>query len=99
MKLPKTVNICGKIYKVRKDPKSYDGGGTTARCEMTVGTKNKNPERQFEIFLHEVMEIAAVEKDYRYHGGNDADLLFVMSHKEFDNYTVDVASAIRPMIK
>ena len=99
MKLPQTVNICGKIYKVKKDPRSYDGKGSTAKCEMTVGTKNKNPERQFEILIHEVMEIAAVERDIRYNGCRQDDLLFVMSHKEFDNYSVDIATAIRPMMK
>ena len=94
MKIPQTIILCGKTYKVKKDPKSYDGKGSTATCEMTVGTKNKNPERQFEIFLHEVMEIIAVEHDvrYGYDGGNG--LIFVMSHKEFDNYTVDVAAAL-----
>lgn len=97
MRLPKTITICGKTYEVKKNQKSYDGKGSTATCEMTIGTKNKSPERQFEIFLHEVVEIIACERDVRYSSLDG--LIFVMTHKEFDNVLVDVAAAVYPMIK
>ena len=99
MRLPKTVQICGITYPVRAVKTSYDGGGSTASPEITVGTKSKNEERKFEILLHEIMEVAACERGYRYGSGTSDGCVFVMNHGEFDNYSKDVASAIRPMLK
>lgn len=99
MKLPKTVQICGITYPVKTVHTSYDGGGSTSRPCLTVGTKSKNNERYWEIFLHEVMEVAACERGYRYGGGLSDGSAFVMSHKEFDNFSRDIATAIRPMLK
>lgn len=39
MRLPKTVQISGMTYPVRIDSKSYDGGGSTSRPHITIGTK------------------------------------------------------------
>ncbi len=99
MKLPKTINICGMTYPVRTNSKSYDGGGSTSNPHIMVGTKSKNSERFQEILLHEIMEIAACERGYRYGGGMSDGAIFVMNHKEFDNFSRDVAVAIRPMIR
>lgn len=99
MRIPKTVQISGITYPVGMDKTSYDGGGSTSKPRITVGTKSKNNERHWEIFLHEVMEIAACERGCRYGGGLSDGSVFVMSHKEFDNFSRDIATAIRPMIK
>lgn len=99
MRLPKTVQICGKTYTVKTNNKSYDGGGSTTHLNLTVGTKSKNSERSFEIFCHEIMEITACERGYRYGGGSSDGATFVMSHKEFDTFSADVAAAIYPMTK
>ncbi len=99
MKLPNQVQICGITYPVRVDKTSYDGGGSTASPEITVGTKSKNAERKFEIFLHEVMEVAACERGYRYGSSTSKGSMFIMNHAEFDNYSKDIATAIRPMLK
>ncbi len=98
-RLPKTVQICGKTYPVKQVKDSYDGGGGTAKPSLWVGTKPKTPERIFEIFVHEVMELVACERGDRYGSGVSDDSMFVMNHKEFDNFSVDVAAAIRPMLK
>lgn len=98
IKLPKTVQICGMTYSVKTDKNTYDGAGTTCNPSITVGTKSKNKERYWEIFLHEVMEVAACERNYRYGGRGSENSLFVMSHKEFDSFARDIATAIRPMI-
>ena len=99
MRLPKTVQISGITYPVKKNNQSYDGGGSTTYPHITVGTKSKNNERHLEILIHEIMEVAACERGYRYGGGISDGSVFVMSHKEFDNFSCDVATAIRPMIK
>lgn len=99
MKLPKKVDICGMTYTVRTNSKSYDGGGSTCNPHITVGTKSKNNERYQEILLHEIMEIAACERGYRYGSGGSDNAMFVMSHKEFDNFSRDIAVALRPMLR
>lgn len=99
MKLPKKLVICGITYPISAVKTSYDGGGSTTTPEITVGTKSRNKERQFEILLHEVMEIAACERGYRYGSGTSTGCVFVMDHSEFDNYSQDIASAIRPMLR
>ena len=99
MKLPKTLQISGMTYPIRTDKTSYDGGGSTASLGIMVGTKSKNAEREWEILLHEVMEIAACERGYRYGSGISGGAVFVMNHKEFDDYAKDIATAIRPLLK
>lgn len=99
MRLPKTVQISGITYPVKIDNKSYDGSGSTANPHIVVGTKSKNNERCLEIFIHEVMEVAACERGYRYGGGVSGGSMFVMNHNEFDNFSRDVATAIKPIVK
>ena len=99
MRLPQKVQICGMTYPVRIDKTSYDGGGSTSSPNIIVGTKSKNDKRKWEILLHEIMEIAACERGYRYGNGISEGSKFVMSHKEFDNYSQDVAMAIWPMLR
>ena len=98
MRIPKKVTICGKTYKVGKDSKVYGGKGSTSLAKITIGTKCRNSEVQFEIFVHEVMELVACERELRYGDGYSDGSIFVMSHKEFDNFSADVATAIRPMV-
>ena len=99
MRLPKKVQISGMTYPVKIDKTSYDGGGSTAHPCIIVGTKSKNEERKLEILLHEIMEVAACERGYRYGSGSSDGSVFVMNHKEFDNFSQDIATAIRPIIK
>lgn len=99
MKLPKTVQISGKTYAVRKDNKIWGGNGGTGRQEIVVGTrKDQSTQRKFENFMHEVTELVAAEHSLRYESA-DEEIKFVMSHKQFDRFASDVATAIFPMMK
>jgi len=99
MKLPKTVNICGKTYDVHKDRKGDHGHGQTFKQKITIGVKEQSDERQFDTFLHEVAELIACEKNLRYGDGHSETSVFVMSHKEFEYFASALATAIMPMIK
>ena len=99
MKLPKTVNICGKTYTVTKDKKLFGGSATTGPQEIIVGTKHGKRERIFENIVHEVMESVACERDFRFSRGDSEGSVFVMTHKEFDCFVADVSTALRPMVK
>ena len=78
MRLPKTVQICGKTYDVELRKKEYGGGGSTSNLKLCVGGASHKPERKFEIFVHEVMELAACEKDFRYGTGKSMGSIFVL---------------------
>lgn len=99
MKLPKTVNICGKTYTVTENNKRYGGEGSTTSQAIEIGTKFKRREKHFENFIHEVAETIACEDNFRYGEGASDGSIFVMTHKEFDRFIVDLATAIKPMIK
>lgn len=99
MKLPKTVVICGKTYTVIKDNKRDDGCGFTFKQTIIIGTKDQTDERQFDTFVHEVAELTACEKRYRYGDGHSGTSMFVMNHKEFENFISDLAAALWPMLK
>ncbi len=62
MKLPKTVNIYGKTWKVIRDPKS--NGGCFGNNEIEVGIREKS--RVLNIFLHETIEAILTENFLRY---------------------------------
>ena len=98
MKLPKTVQICGKTYSIVKNPKNENSSGRTFKQKMEIGTKEQSVERQFEGFVHEVAELVCCENNYRYGDGNSECSIFVMNHKEFERFIGDVATAIRPMV-
>lgn len=99
MRLPKTIQLNGKTYKVKQNPKVFGGSGSTAKQTIIIGTESKNAQRRFENLVHEIMECVACERGYRYGKGVSEDSVFVMNHKEFDNFSVDVTAALWPMIK
>ena len=98
MKLPKTVEICGKRYKVIKDKKSWGGNGATGTQEIVVGMSNEQTsQRQFETFIHEVAEMVTCEQHLRFTATDD-DVMFVMNHKQFDRFASNLATAIKPLM-
>lgn len=99
MRLPKTVQISGKRYTVRKDNTIWGGNGCTGKQELVVGTRSdQSTARQFENFVHEVAELSAAEQSLRYNASDD-EILFVMTHKQFNSFANDIATVLFPMIK
>lgn len=99
MKLPKTVNISGKIYTVGKDKSSWGGSCATGKQTIAVGTaRDRSSQRTFTTFVHEVSEAVCLERRLRYEASDD-EAIFVMSHKQFADYCMDVATALWPIVK
>ena len=99
MRLPKAVNISGKTYTVRVSKKEWGGSCRTGKQEIVVGTeKSQSSHRIFNNFTHEIIEAVTLERKLRYEAADD-EIMFVMTHKQFDDFARDVATAIRPMIK
>ena len=97
MKIP----IAGKTYTVRFR-KNYEGASFyTDTQEIIIGT-GLPQERQAEYFLHEILEAICVERCVRYFGRPDAgsgDLVFVMTHHEFEIVVADLAAALRGRLR
>ena len=99
IRLPGTLDICGKRYKVIKDKKSWGGSGATGKQEIVVGMSNEQTsQRQFETFIHEVAEIVTCEQHLRFTATDD-DVMFVMNHKQFDRFASSMAAAVLPMVQ
>ena len=102
MRLPKTVNIGGKEFKVKRDKTWPDARGriNIEKRVLTVGSMDRLPDIAFETFLHEVMEGSLLENSLSFHrNANPDDYFYRMNHAEFSRVADDVACAIRPMIK
>ena len=101
MKLPKTVTIYGKEWKVTKDPKRGGGSSASSVPEIRIGTKYKSS--MLENFLHEVIEAILMENLLRLqkpHTGNDnGDYIFVLTHEQFENIIPQIALALKDIIK
>lgn len=99
MKIPKTVQICGKTYNVKRDNTMWGGSGATGKQELVVGTSNdQSTERKFENYVHEVAEMVAAEECMRFTASDD-EVVFVMNHKQFNCFAAGIATAIMPMVK
>ncbi len=99
MKIPRSILICGKTYKVKSDRNTWGGSSATGKQQIIVGMKsNQTAERKFDNIVHEVLEAITMEREFRY-TGTDNEIRFVMTHKEFDCFASDVSSALLPMIK
>lgn len=99
MRLPKKVQISGKTYNVRANPKKWGGRCRTGKQEIGVGTaKNQSGERILTNYIHEVLEAVTLERKLRYEASDD-EIVFVMTHKQFENFAEDVTTALRPIIK
>lgn len=99
MRFPKAVQISGKQYSIKLDNARWGGTCQTGKQEIGVGTKrNQSGQRKFENFLHEVLEATALERNLRYEAA-DEEIVFVMTHKQFDDFAQDVATALWPIMK
>lgn len=99
MQFPKKVIICGRTYTVKTCKKTADGTGYLHEQKIIIGTKGLSDERQFDTFLHEVAELVACDRQFRYGYGGSEGSIFVMNHKEFEHFMTDLAATLWPIIK
>lgn len=97
MRIPKTINLCGKPCKVLVDA-SHDGGTFCInKREIVIGIAN--PEVIEENFIHEVSEAILAVRDYRYalerEELDNGDYRFFMNHQEFQLFARDLSIALR----
>jgi hypothetical protein len=101
MKLPKTVIINCKTYKVKV---ADINGGTfdTGKKLITIGKYFTNEEKQ-EILLHEIFETILVENNARYKLDYfetlNSHYQFFFNHEKFDKIIVDLRFALKDILK
>ncbi len=97
MRLPKTVDICGKTYKVKADPESDGGTVDSDKLIITIGTST--PLEVPENIVHEFGEAIMMERDFRYAAEREQPenehYRFVLDHKEWQLFCKDLAIALR----
>ena len=100
MKLPKTVNICGKICRVVQNPE--DGGGSFSLSDYTIRIGTRYKQDIINSFFHEVIEGVLSERLMRYRSYPDIvndGIIFCFTHKEFENCIADIVTALEGVLK
>ena len=97
MRIPKSVNLCGKPCKILTDNNSDGGTFNCTKREIVIGTLN--PDVIEENFIHEISEAILTIRDYRYVTEqvelDNSDYRFFLNHKEFQLFVRDLAIALR----
>ena len=102
MKLPKTVFLGGRKWKIIKNRK-HSGGGTfdCSISEIGIGTKSKK--HIPEVLIHEIMEASCAERGYCYNRNgvmeDSGHMLFCMDHQQLKNLCADIALALKDNLK
>ena len=98
MRIPKSVMIDGRKWKVILDPK--DGGGwfSSNKSTISVGIAH-GMEHAWNVFLHECAEAILTMLWLRYQKAKDVqgngDYVFVMNHDQFEVFINNLSIAIR----
>lgn len=104
MKIPPKLIICGREYRIIKDKKlrggNFDGGAQVIR----IGIKNNPPTDEIRItLLHEIIELILAERLLRYQKNyshiENGHYLFCFNHQQFEDWIIDLNSALRTLIK
>lgn len=102
MELPKKVIIAGLEVVVRTNSKEAGGSYDYKKNKPVIVIGTRDPEDVLSIFLHECFEAICYERMHRYredYAGTKDGMLFILTHKEFDNAIRDLALAVKDIIK
>lgn len=98
MKIPKSVNICGKRYTVKLNPEHDGGSGDSEKLLIEVGTSD--PSEVAENLVHEIGEMIMATRDFRYVPEKDdefdnGDYRFFLNHKDWELFAKDLSIALQ----
>ena len=86
MKLPKTINMSGIEWEVRRSERG-GGGFDSGEHWVDIGTYGDD-KRQWEVFIHEITEGIMADNLMRYQKPftrpTNGDYLFVFNHNDFE---------------
>ena len=102
MRLPKKVIINNIPFKVKVNRKSFGSSFSYKTGLMSIGAKGK-PCEILEGYLHEVMEVSAVERGIRgtrcNPSGDGTEYVFSGNHKDFADMVTDVSIVVADLMK
>jgi hypothetical protein len=96
MKIPKSVIIAGRCYKVIRD-KSISGAEWHSDPGVIKIGHHQSDEELTQWLIHECIEAILVMRNHGYE--NAESRMFVFNHSEFSNIINDVYLALKPMLK
>jgi len=103
MKLPKTVIIAGRTWKIVTDKKQRGAWYSGDKQKIVIGLKDATQEQTRINLLHEVIEAVFSERLLRYKlpytGDDNGHYLFVMNHYQFENAITDIGLALKEVLK
>jgi len=103
MKIPKTVIIVGKTWRVKIDKKSRGGWFDTDKSVIELGTKDMGKEEIMQMYFHECWEAILANRNMRYKlpylGADNGNYMFVFDHSKMEHAVVDFYLAIRESLK
>ena len=102
MKLPKTVFIVGREWKVVEKKKNSGASFNTGKATLFIGTSWEKGQTQIN-FLHEILEAIMTERMHRYKlpyiSDDNGNYIYVMKHEEMNQVVADLALALKDVLK
>lgn len=103
MKFPEKVSLGGKTFKIIMNEKGSGGQYSCSKGTITLDTcyedRDKRNEREVTaIFLHEIIEAAADELEFRYLNDNGSPMFF-MSHMELTSLVNAIVEPILELVE
>ena len=101
IKLPKKIQVGSYAWTIKRDK---SGGGYFDCDEQVIGVGTQvSPERQWEMFLHELVEAILADNFMRYALPHDpkenGDYLFSYDHVQHENAVRMLAGALWPLFQ
>ncbi len=95
----KKLKINSFNFTVIWDKTNNGGSFSYYTKEIKIGIKNSDDSRIFEIIMHELMEIVAVDMNVRLERPDcDSDYIFVYDHRQYDTMMNILASLVSEFI-
>lgn len=102
LKIPKTLTIAGKTYKLEFNKNTRGGHFSTGEQKIQIG-KGYGSELFYEVLLHEVIESVLTERDLRFSKPavkqENGNYLFSFNHEQFEQAVKDIAYALKGFLK
>jgi hypothetical protein len=97
MRLPKSIQINGRPWRVIRNKRIYGGACHTHPGTIEIGNVANN-DQEFEVLIHEILEGILLSGGRRYENNAD-EQMFCFDHHEFIAITKELSAAIRPLFR
>lgn len=100
MKIPKTIDILHKQYKIVPDKKINGGSFNSWKHEIRYNPQDTKDDI-LEVLIHEVLENLLSVRHHRWQMYNESDInnemLFSFNHNEFEQLIIDICGIVKQL--